>query len=57
MAKQSGKGFPTFAVIVLVLAVLWLLSDLNLLKVNVPWIPVIVTIIALGWVISHYTKK
>ena len=51
------KGFPTFAVIVLILAVLWLLSDSGILAISIPWVPLIVTIIALGWIINYYTKK
>ena len=50
-------GFPTFAVIVLVLAVLWLLGEMKILTVNVPWLPVILIIIALGWIINFYKKK
>jgi hypothetical protein len=51
------KGFPTFAVIVLILSLLWLLSETGILTLNIPWIPLIVVIIALGWIIDHYTKK
>ena len=51
------KGFPTFAVIVLILAVLWLLSETGILTLSIPWIPLIVAIVALGWVIDYYTKK
>ena len=53
MGKKYG-GFPTFAVILLVLSVLWLLSEMAILTVNVPWIPVILIIVAIGWIIKHY---
>ena len=54
---MAKKGFPTFAVIVLVLALLWLLGDMGLIAWNVPFFPLIIVIIALGWVINHYTKE
>ena len=54
MVKKKGKikccggNFPTFAVILLVIGVLWLLSDLGVITVDVPWVPVVLIIIALG---------
>lgn len=48
--------FPTFPVILLVVGVLWLLSDLNVITVDIPWWPVILIIIALGWIINRYTR-
>ena len=53
MAKTK---FPTLAVIVLLVAIAWLLSDLNVLNINIPWIPVIVTVVALGWIINRYSS-
>ncbi len=46
------KPFPTFAWIVLVAATIWLLTELGIMRVNVPWLPLIVFIAALGWVIN-----
>ena len=51
------KAFPTFAVIVLLFAVFWLLSDLGVITVSLPWFPVIIGVIALGWIINHYFEK
>ena len=53
MAKQK---FPTFPIILLILAIIWLLNDLNVIKVNIPWIPVILIIVAIGWIINRYSK-
>jgi len=47
---KEKRRFPTFAIIVLVFAVVWLLSDLKLVTVNVQWIPVILIIIAIGMI-------
>jgi hypothetical protein len=49
--------FPTFAVILLVVGVLWLLSEIGVITVAIPWWPVILIIIALGWIVNAYTKK
>ena len=49
------KKFPTFAVIVFVFALVWLLTDLGVIpKINVPWFPLILAIIALGWIINRF---
>jgi hypothetical protein len=50
------KEFPTFAVILLVLGVLWLLTDLDILSVSIPWFPIILVIIALGMIVNKYRK-
>ncbi len=58
MAKEEKDGvFPTFALIVLLIGVFWLLSDLNVLKVNVPWVPIVIIVVAVGWIADHFTRK
>ena len=54
MAKK--KAFPTFAIIVFVLAILWILEETGVIAVKIPWFPVIIAIIALGWLVNHYKK-
>ena len=57
MRLCQGDRFPTFAVILLVVGILWLLNELNVLAVNIPWWPVILIIVAIGWIVNSYTKK
>lgn len=52
MSKE--KKFPTLAVILLVFAIAWLLSDLNIININIPWIPVILIIVAIGLIVNRY---
>jgi len=52
-----NKGFPTFAAIILVVGVIWLLNDLKIFSFEIPWFPVILIIIAAGWIINHYMRK
>ena len=53
--KKNKPKFPTLAVVLLVLAVIWLFNDLNIIKINIPWIPVALIIIAVGIIINRYT--
>ncbi len=52
--KRSKPKFPTLAVILLVLAVIWLINDLGYLVIDVPWIPLILIIVAVGMIINRY---
>ena len=49
------RKFPTFAVIVLVFAIAWLTQELGYLKTDIPWLPVILIIIALGWIFNRFS--
>ncbi len=51
------KRFPTFAVILLVIGIVWLLNDLNVFSINLPWIPAILVIIAIGMIVNRYSEK
>jgi hypothetical protein len=53
MAKNK---FPAFAIIVLLFALAWLLSDLGYIDLDIPWIPVIIAVIAVGWIVDKYKK-
>ena len=50
------KGFPTFAFLLLVIAVLWILSEVGVITIDIPWFPIILAVIALGWILDHYAK-
>lgn len=49
--KEEKEGFkcrfPCGAVLVLIIGVLWLLQDLKVLAWNVPWLPILVILVAL----------
>lgn len=48
--------FPTLAVILLVVGIVWLFNDLNLISIDIPWIPVILIIVAIGLIMNRYSK-
>jgi len=48
--------FPMLAVILLVVGLLWLLNELKVLVINVPWVPLILVIAAIGMIVNRYSK-
>ena len=51
------KKFPTFAIILLIIGFVWLLSELKVIQiVSIPWIPIVLLVIALGMLYNHYSK-
>ena len=53
MAKTR---FPTFAIILLVLGLVWLLNDTKVIAINLPWIPIILIVIAIGMIFNRVSK-
>jgi len=51
-----SRKFPTFAVLVLILGLLWLAVEMNWITINIPWLPLIVVVLAAGWIVNHYTR-
>jgi hypothetical protein len=50
------KKFPTLAVILLITALTWLLNEMELIALDVPWIPLILIIIAIGMIVNRYSS-
>jgi len=50
------RKFPTLAVIVLIFALTWFLSELGFLNINIPWIPLILIVVAIGWIVNRYSS-
>ena len=53
MAKNK---FPTFAVILLVLGILWVINSLGYIVVDIPWLPLILIIVAIGMIANRYRE-
>ena len=53
----GGNKSLTFAILLLVVGVLWFLSGIGVITVDIPWWPVILIVIAAGWIINSYKKK
>ena len=51
------KKFPTLAVILLLTGIIWLLNDLQILVLDIPWIPIVLIIVAIGMMVNRYSKN
>ena len=54
---MKKKVFPTFWVIVFILAAVWFLGEFLPVSFDFPWLPAAIILIALGAVINHYGRK
>ena len=48
--------FPVLAVLILIFGLAWLLDELGFYTVNIPWLPTIVVVIAIGMIANRYAK-
>jgi len=53
MAKSK---FPMLAVILLIFALVWLFSEIGYLTLDIPWIPVILAVIAIGMIFNRFGR-
>jgi len=54
--KAGRYRFPTLAIALLVVGIIWLLNDLKLISVNIPWIPIVLIIIAMGMIFNRFLR-
>jgi hypothetical protein len=54
MAKKIS--FPTLAVILLIVGIVWAVDALGYLDIDFPWLPVVIIIIAIGMIVNRYTR-
>jgi hypothetical protein len=47
------RKFPTFAFIILIFATLWFLREMNVIDIYVPWLPVVLIVIAIGVIFNR----
>lgn len=47
------RTFPTLAFIVLVFAGFWLLREIDVIDLRLPWLPVVLIIIAIGIIFNR----
>lgn len=56
MAKSKKVSLPLFAIIVLIIGVVWLLTELGIVTANLPWWPIVIIAVALNWIYEFYNK-
>ena len=49
--------FPTISIIILVTGILWLINELEILRIDIPWFPVVLIIIGIAGIIEFYRRK
>ena len=52
----QNKKFPKLAVLLFVVGILWLLTDLGIITVKIPWWPIILIVISFGWIVDNYKR-
>jgi len=53
---KKKRKFPTFAVILLVVGLIWLLNELEVISINIHWIPAVLVIVAIGMILNRYNE-
>jgi hypothetical protein len=53
----NKRKFPILAMILLVVGIIWLLTELKIITIPIPWIPIALIIIALGMIINRYVNE
>jgi hypothetical protein len=56
MLFRKKRKFPTMAVILLIVGLVWFLNDLKVISIDIPWIPAILVIVAIGIIINRYQE-
>lgn len=58
-SEKSPKKeiFPTIPLIILVTGILWLINELKILTINIPWFPVVLIIVGVAGLIEFYKRK
>ena len=49
------KKFPVLGVILLLFALTWIADNLGYIRINIPWIPVILAVVAIGIIVNRYS--
>jgi len=58
MDKEGCTGkMPVFAILILIIAILWFLADLEVISTNIPWLPLIVIILSIAMIAKHAHYK
>jgi len=54
---MKGKKFPILAVILLAVGIVWLIDGLGYLIIPIPWLPIVLIVIAVGLIVNRYMGK
>lgn len=49
--------FPTFSVLLLAVGLIWLFSEMGYIAVNIPWLPVLLILLAFGIIVNSFMNR
>jgi len=55
-ARHHGV-FPLAGVILLIIGIVWFLNEMNVFTIPVPWVPLVLIVIAIGLIINHIYRR
>jgi hypothetical protein len=53
---QKKRKFPLLASILLIFGLTWMLNDMNIISINIPWIPTIIVLVAIGMIFNRFNE-
>ncbi|MBU2562035.1 MAG: hypothetical protein KKF68_00025 [Nanoarchaeota archaeon] len=53
---MARTKFPMLAVVLLIFGIAWLLNELKVFNLDLPWGPVIIIIIAIGLIFNRFSR-
>lgn len=54
--RKKKPKFPVLATLLLILGLVWILNDLQIINLNLPWVPVILVVIAIGMIWNRFKE-
>lgn len=54
--KMCERKFPTFGVLLFIAGVMWLLEELKVIVIDIPWLPIVLIVVALGMIMNRVYK-
>jgi hypothetical protein len=55
--SPKKETFPTIPIIILVTGILWLINELDILTIDIPWFPIVLIILGIAGVMEFYKRK
>ena len=55
--RYRDRVFPLAGVILLIIGIVWFLNELNVFTIPVPWVPLVLIVIAIGLIVNHYYRR
>jgi hypothetical protein len=54
---SDKKSIPMLAIMTLIIGFVWLLNDMGVIAYKIPWMPLIMILMAINWIIGYYKNQ